>query len=62
MRHHSTSEMIQQLVGMLGTTDLSDWEQGFVTTLVRYVDAGKVTELTDKQVEALDQLYSRYFA
>ena len=62
MRHVSTTTMIQRLAGMLGTKDLSDWEQGFVTTLKRYVDERRVTELTDKQVEALDQLHERHFA
>lgn len=32
---------------MLGTKDLSDWERGFVETLVARLEAGEVTKLTD---------------
>ncbi|MGF6806251.1 hypothetical protein OKW30_001377 [Paraburkholderia sp. Clong3] len=62
MRHVSTTEMIQRLSGLLGTDDLNGWEQTFVTNLQRFVSAGKVTELTDKQVERLDELHAKHFA
>jgi hypothetical protein len=62
MRHVSTTEMIRRLVRMLGTDDLSAWEQNFVTTLQRRMEAGEVTKLTDKQVERLDELHGKHFA
>ena len=58
----STTTMIRRLEGMLGTKDLSDWEQGFVETLVEKLDAGKVTSLTERQVETLERLHGRHFA
>ncbi|PTB23475.1 hypothetical protein C9I56_38980 [Paraburkholderia caribensis] len=61
-RHYSTTQMIERLSGLLGTNDLSDWEKGFVTTLVRMTTDGQVTMLTDKQIDALDQLHARHFA
>ena len=45
-----------------GTKDLSDWEQGFVETLVARVEAGQVTQLTDRQVETLERLHGKHFA
>jgi hypothetical protein len=61
-RHYSTSQMIERLSGLLGTNDLTDWEQGFVKTLQRLTSDGRVTMLTDKKIEALDQLHARHFA
>ena len=58
----STTQMIRRLEGMLGTKDLSDWESGFVESLVAKLDAGKVTSLTERQVETLDRLHGKHFA
>ena len=57
----STTTMIRRLEGMLGMKDLSDWEQGFVETLVELLDAGRVTSLTERQVETLERLHGRHF-
>ena len=61
MRHVSTTEMIRRLVDLLGTNDLNAWEQDFVSSLQRHAAAGKVTDLTDKQVDRLDELHSKHF-
>jgi len=58
----STTTMIRRLEGMLGTRDLSDWEQGFVETLVAKLEAGEVTKLTERQVETLERLHGKHFA
>jgi len=58
----STTTMIRRLEGMLGTKDLSDWEQGFVETLVARLEAGQVTQLTERQVEILERLHGKHFA
>lgn len=58
----STTQMIRRLEGMLGTKDLSDWESGFVESLVAKLDAGEVTSLTERQVETLDRLHGKHFA
>jgi len=58
----STTTMIRRLEGMLGTKDLSDWEQGFVETLVAKLEAGEVTRLTERQVETLERLHGKHFA
>lgn len=58
----STATMIRRLVGMLGTRDLSDWEQGFVESLVAKLEAGEVTKLTERQVETLERLHGKHFA
>lgn len=62
MRHVSTTEMIRRLSGLLGTKDLNDWEQQFVTSLQQRMEAGEVTKLSDKQLERLDELHGKHFS
>lgn len=62
MRHFSTAVMIEKLVGMLGTDDLSDWETCFVLSLQRKLAECQATSLTERQVETLDRLHSKHFA
>ncbi|MBB5443258.1 MULTISPECIES: hypothetical protein [unclassified Paraburkholderia] len=62
MKHVSTATMIERLSGLLGTNDLTDWEQGFVRQLDAIRSAGRVTSLSDKQVERLDELHAKHFA
>jgi hypothetical protein len=62
MRHVSTAVMIEKLVGMLGTDDLSDWETTFVKSLQQRLAEGQVTSLTERQVDALDRLHNKHFA
>mgnify|MGYP001263135450 CR=1 FL=1 len=57
----STSQMIDKLEGMLGTDDLTPWEQQFVQRLVARKEAGEVTALTGRQLEVLDELHSKHF-
>ncbi|WP_454734269.1 hypothetical protein [Cupriavidus pauculus] len=58
----STTKMIQRLEGLLGTKDLTQWEQGFVRSLATRMHAGEVTKLTGDQVEKLDELHGKHFA
>ena len=58
----STTQMIRRLEGMTGSKDLSDWEAGFVASLVERLEAGQVTSLTEKQLDTLQRLHDRHFA
>jgi hypothetical protein len=58
----STTTMIKRLEGLLGTKDLSAWEQSFVRNLAKHMHAGQVTKLSGEQVEKLDELHGRHFA
>lgn len=57
----STTTMINRLRGLLGTTDLTQWEQDFVRKLAEVSDAGEVTKLSGAQVDKLDELHGRHF-
>lgn len=58
----STQTMIEQLSGLLHTRDLSLREADFVASLVREREAGRLSELSDKQVTWMADLYRRHFA
>ena len=58
----STTKMIQRLEGLLGTKDLTDWEQRFVRSLADRMHAGEMTKLTGEQVDKLDELHGKHFA
>lgn len=58
----STATMINRLEGMLGTKDLSEWEETFVQSMVRARDAGSVTRLSERQIESLERLHNKHFA
>ena len=55
--------MIQQLEAMLGTNDLTAWEDNFVRNLVERSDHGKDTgKLTVNQISRMIDLYEKHFA
>ena len=62
MRHYSTKSMIERLCGLLGTDDLNEWETGFVESMKRRLDEGKVLNITEPQLSSLERLFNKHFA
>ena len=64
MRTVSIGTMIEQLHGLLGTGDLSDWEDGFVTSVhQKYEWWNKNTQhFSGKQVETIEKIWAKHFA
>ena len=59
----SIGAMLQQLAGMVGTKDLSDWEQRFLTNVLRATGDGKRTSmLTGDQLEKVEEIWTQHFA
>ena len=58
----STRQMVDKLEGCLGTTDLTDWEQGFVSRMVEARDRGLLINLSERQVEQIERIHERLFA
>ena len=60
----SLGTKIEQLDGLRDTNDLTQWEQGFVTSILeRYLIAGRDTRmLTSKQVDAIEKIWSKHFS
>lgn len=59
----SLGAMIQQLEPLLGTQDLTAWEQRFVENLIERTGCGRDTgKLTINQIARLEELYRKHFA
>lgn len=60
----SVGTMIDQLDGLRDTSDLTEWERGFVSSvLAKYLMAGKDTRvLSSKQTETIENIWSKHFA
>lgn len=63
MRMVSEGVKLQQCHGLLGTKDLNDWEARFVESLWYQSKQGKdTTQLTEKQIDRLEVLWSKHFS
>lgn len=59
----SVGAMIQQLEGLLGTEDATPWESEFIKSISERSSGGKATiDLTAKQVEKIESIWSKHFA
>lgn len=61
-RQVSVLVMAAQICGLLGTKDLSDWETTFCTSIKAALETEQTTELSDKQVEKIEQIWKKHFA
>lgn len=61
-RHYSTKNMVESLIGLLGTGDLADFEKCFIENMERRLEAGSLTELTEKQITTLESIHNKHFA
>jgi len=63
MRTLTIWQMLSSLHGMLGTKDLSSWEQDFVRNCYDTVQHNKDTsQLSDKQVEIIHTTFEKHFS
>ncbi len=62
MRQVALHIKVQQLQGLLGTKDLTSWEQKFVQSLMDKGFSKDSTGMTDRQVETADELWEKHFS
>ena len=59
----SLGQKVMQLSGLLGTEDLTPWEEEFVDSINDRTKAGKdTTGLSEKQAEIVERLWRKNFA
>lgn len=58
----SLGQKLEQLSGLLGTRDLSEWEEGFVSNVTERCRDGDTRQLTEKQAEVVERIYAKHFA
>lgn len=58
----SVGAMVKQLEGLIGTSDLNDWETGFVSSIVGRTQRGVDTvRLSPKVIEIIERIYAKHF-
>ena len=63
MRAVSIATMIEQLSGLVGTVDITDWQEGFVKSIVKCIGEKKDTRcLSTKQIETIDRIWRKHFS
>lgn len=59
----SIGTMIKRISGLLGTSDLNAWEQGFVSGVTEKTNDGdQTTSLSAKQIETIERIHDKHFA
>ena len=58
----SLGAMVKQLAGMVGTDELTEWEDEFVQSVFNQSGEGQDTAfLTSRQVETINGIYRKHF-
>lgn len=59
----SLNTMVKKVAGLADTSDVSDWENQFIKSVVEKTEHGKnTTSLTEKQIDVLERLHGQHFA
>ena len=56
----SIGAMLEQLDGLLGTNDLTEWEQDFVESVLAWHGVNS-TGLSEKQIAIVERIYKKHF-
>lgn len=59
----SLNTMVKKCAGLVDTTDVSDWENQFLKSVIEKTGEGNnTTSLTEKQISVLERIYGKNFA
>jgi len=59
----SLNTMVKKCAGLVDTTDVSDWENQFLKSVIEKTGEGNnTTSLTEKQIDVLERIYGKNFA
>lgn len=58
----SLNTMVKQCAGLIGTGDVTPWEDQFLQSVVeRTAQGDNTTSLTEKQVDVLERIHAKHF-
>lgn len=59
----SLNTMVRQCAGLVDTTDVSEWENQFLkSVLERTANGDNTTSLTEAQIDSLENIHSKHFS
>lgn len=63
MRNYSIAQKIERISGLVGTKDISEWEETFLRSILERTHQVKDTSmLTEKQIDIIDRIHDKHFA
>jgi hypothetical protein len=55
--------MVKRISGLAGTSDVTDWEDDFINSIVEQSDDGDDTSsLTEKQINVIERIFKKHFS
>ena len=55
--------MVKRIAGLAGTSDVSEWEDSFIeSVLTKTRDGEDTSALTERQIEVIERLFKKHFA
>lgn len=59
----SLNTMVKKCAGLVGTKDVTPWEDQFLQSVLEKTgDGNNTTSLTEKQIDVLERIYGKNFA
>lgn len=59
----SIGTMIKRIAGLHGTRDITEWEDGFIGSILDKTEGGKeTTGLSGTTVEMIERIHNKHFA
>jgi hypothetical protein len=59
----SINIMLKKISGLVGTSDITEWEDEFITNMNERAQDGKDTrQLSEKQVSTIEKIHDKHFA
>ena len=60
---NSIGTMIKRISGLVGTQDVTEWENDFIQNVCTKSSYGQITiGLSDKQIEIIERIHNQHFA
>lgn len=55
--------MVKRISGLAGTSDVTDWEDDFIQSVVEQTDEGdNTTSLSEKQISVIERIFRKNFS
>ena len=59
----SLTNMVKRCMGLIGTKDVTDWEDSFLQSIAKQTNEGDNTKsLSEKQIDVVERIFKKNFA
>lgn len=58
----SINSLVKRLAGLVDTTDVTDWENQFIKSILAKTSNGdNTTSITEKQLDVIERIHDKHF-